>query len=820
MKIRLINFRCYIDKTFEFDDNGLVLISAASGAGKSTILMGIQFVLYGIGKNLQNFGKTSCSVELEFEDMKIVRTKRPNRLVINDCYEDDVAQNIINKKFGDTFNVTSYISQNALNSFIIMNPTEKLEFLEKFAFKDIDLPEIKNKAKNLISKRNEELNKTISQIEIAKNMLNMLNEPVEVEVKFPFKCKPSDYDKFEKNEEVKIKNCEIQLKKSINIISKIQTEINELNILNTFINSKSDVLNSLCNKLEELSLEENNVKYIGDEELNIYKEKLDNFLKYKELSLFQDKFENDTKKIEEMKNIEIEKIKKEIDAIDTTLWKEYTKEECQNTISESKEILKDAKKITFLKKQIESFDDILCEEELNEKKDKLEKYRLDLDEKRQKLDSIKKQKTVYSCPSCNNKLHFKDNKLYISSLKLFDTGNNLSEKDLEKEINDIQNRIKKLENIIPEQENNIKNIKKIEKEIQNISEQYEEELVEDSLEEDLETIEQYYSFHNKNAIKKINLQFSLDDENFSSSYRLFQKDLEKLQLKISKLKEKYNFDDSLNQNINEEELRNNIINEQKNKETIERLNENRQKIENDNKKYKIQIEKIKTNYIEKFKEIRDQHILENIMKENEEKIKEVGNKKELSSKKIEDIQKYKNYINEKGKYDSFKNKIILLEEEEIENKKRYTASLTFREKILEAESIAMHNIIDSINTHAQVYLDYFFVDNPIIVKLLSFKETKKNNKPQINIEIDYKGMECDLTCLSGGEISRVVLAFTLALSEMFNSPMLLLDECTASLDQESTTAVFDCIKENMKDKIVIIIAHQVVNGVFDKIITL
>ena len=233
MKIRLINFRCYIDKTFEFDDNGLVLISAASGAGKSTILMGIQFVLYGIGKNLQNFGKTSCSVELEFEDMKIVRTKRPNRLVINDCYEDDVAQNIINKKFGDTFNVTSYISQNALNSFIIMNPTEKLEFLEKFAFKDIDLPEIKNKAKNLISKRNEELNKTISQIEIAKNMLNELNEPVEV--KFPFKCKPSDYDKFEKNEEIKIKNCEIQLKKSNNIISKIQTEINELNILNTFI---------------------------------------------------------------------------------------------------------------------------------------------------------------------------------------------------------------------------------------------------------------------------------------------------------------------------------------------------------------------------------------------------------------------------------------------------------------------------------------------------------------------------------------------------------------------------------------------------------
>ena len=94
--------------------------------------MGIQFVLYGIGKNLQNFGKTSCSVELEFEDMKIVRTKRPNRLVINDCYEDDVAQNIINKKFGDTFNVTSYISQNALNSFIIMKGFSSYYFIFQY----------------------------------------------------------------------------------------------------------------------------------------------------------------------------------------------------------------------------------------------------------------------------------------------------------------------------------------------------------------------------------------------------------------------------------------------------------------------------------------------------------------------------------------------------------------------------------------------------------------------------------------------------------------------------------------------------------------
>ena len=193
-------------------------------------------------------------------------------------------------------------------------------------------------------------------------------------------------------------------------------------------------------------------------------------------------------------------------------------------------------------------------------------------------------------------------------------------------------------------------------------------------------------------------------------------------------------------------------------------------------------------------------------------------KKIVCENTLRKISEYQKYMEENDNYESWKNKVDSLVTKEKEDRDKYASSTMLRDKILEAESIAMHNIILSVNTHAQLFLDSFFPENHISIRLLPFKETKKTTKPQINMEIEYKGMECDLNMLSGGELSRVILAYTLALGEMFNTSLLLLDECTSSLDQNLTTIVFNAIREHYTGKLVVLIAHQVVTGIFDKTI--
>lgn len=797
IQLTLKNFKCYENKVFHFD-KGFVLIEGQSGAGKSTILQAIIFVLYGKGKNLKTSGKTSCSVQLECEDLTIFRSKSPNKLVINDVIEGEEAQNIINKKFGDNFDTVSYISQTSLNSFILMNPTEKLEFLENFAFKDINLSDIKSRNKSEINSRKDELAKTIHNLELTTKIFEDMDQPLEID--FPIKSKPSNYEKLTKNEQTKLKNCNIRIKRLQIEIKKLQEELTDLKILNTFIKDKESNIEDITSSLDNLSLQEKNISY-DDNILNDYKDRLKILLSKNKLLTKQKQYLENNEKLELMKQTEIEKLTTEESNISKNLWSDYSKEDCESIIKDTKECLKDAKLITSYKKN-------------------LKEYMIDTDnlknikkEKNGLVEQVEfmKRKIIYDCPSCNNKLQLIDNTL---SLCENDCVEEMSDITFEN-IDDIELQIKKLNTVIITEENKLIKYQKIEKDISDIVSQYEDEIDEETLTDDLENITTYYDFQLKQERKLNDIQKTLSEETFSTSFKIFLKDNNKLKLEIEDLED---ISGKNNETSSEEDLRNLIIKEEKNKETVERLLKEKNKKDAERLKNKKDIDTLKSNHIDKYKDINTQGSIEEQIKDKEKSIIENENDIVIHTSNLEQIDKYNRYISDLEKYSEFKNKVIDLENKEKEDRKKYNAAILLKEKILEAESISILNIIETINNHSQVYLDYFFPDNPILVKLQSFKETKKDNKPQITIDIDYKGMETDLESLSGGELSRVILAFTLALSEIFNSPILLLDESTASLDQESTTIVFDAIKENFKNKFVLIVAHQVVLGIFDNII--
>lgn len=137
MRLIVENFRCYRGTcSFDFTNDGITLISGHSGAGKTSVLMALYFAITGnCPPKVVSDGCDSCKVTLELNDFTIIRTRRPNRVVIPGLnLEDDLAQQYIHRHFGKYFDITSYIQQQYQKTFLYQSPAEKLEILEKLCF--------------------------------------------------------------------------------------------------------------------------------------------------------------------------------------------------------------------------------------------------------------------------------------------------------------------------------------------------------------------------------------------------------------------------------------------------------------------------------------------------------------------------------------------------------------------------------------------------------------------------------------------------------------------------------------------------------------
>lgn len=151
-------FRCWENLSIDIPLGSITLVKGKSGCGKSTILQGIIWCLYGnlrlvapnqMENSTKSKAKTQVIVELPFnfncvdDILSITRQKNPNQLIVThnkQIYEDKTAQSIIDDLFGtyDIWMASCYIGQGCRNTFLTAANTGKMELLNSIAFHEED----------------------------------------------------------------------------------------------------------------------------------------------------------------------------------------------------------------------------------------------------------------------------------------------------------------------------------------------------------------------------------------------------------------------------------------------------------------------------------------------------------------------------------------------------------------------------------------------------------------------------------------------------------------------------------------------------------
>jgi ABC-type lipoprotein export system ATPase subunit len=238
--------------------------------------------------------------------------------------------------------------------------------------------------------------------------------------------------------------------------------------------------------------------------------------------------------------------------------------------------------------------------------------------------------------------------------------------------------------------------------------------------------------------------------------------------------------------------------------------------------------KLKREYLNKLKteaDSIDSSLIKNTSIEKlNSKIENLSVKLSELSDSLSDIKvRYNNSINNKNindRIDSIQKKLDTLKVDIKESESEIHNLEELKEIFRKAEIIAFQKMVDDINDIANEYLEKFFSEK-LSVKIIPFKETKKEKKTKLSIETVYRGSKYDsLDQVSGGELQRVNLAFMLATNEVVNSKFLFLDECLNNLDFDVNKEIIDLLKEKSDDRLTIVVSHQGINGVFNEIINI
>ena len=144
--------------------------------------------------------------------------------------------------------------------------------------------------------------------------------------------------------------------------------------------------------------------------------------------------------------------------------------------------------------------------------------------------------------------------------------------------------------------------------------------------------------------------------------------------------------------------------------------------------------------------------------------------------------------------------------------------------LVATEHVLMDHVLDSLNVMVESIINDLFPRGNLSVVIRSLTQNKTGNanlRPEIGVDIEHNGHAISsIKKLSGGEQSRVSLALTLAFSTLGRFPFCILDESLSGLDEEAKENTISVIRAYAKDKLIISVLHETIEGLYDYVYTL
>ena len=845
MRIKICGFKCHLDAEFTFTNNEMTLIKGISSAGKSSILQAIYFALYGNMRSIyNNAGITkNLSVTLELPGIHIVRKKNPELLVVtlldNNskervyepngsgyskelAYEDAIAQSIIDNHFGnrEVWKACSYIEQKSRCSLLSGSSSERMELLNALSFTGENPKEYISKISNVLKEKNLEFTAKqasfVTEIELYNSSVKDVKRTLSLDESNKLKQHICSLTNLEKSVYQEVCNFE----RMLGTYNYLENQIKALEIkVASYVEPTEQ---EAVITVEEVRLNEKQI--ISFQEYSTLKNKLS-----QELSKIQRDIENKNKLSQDLseannklailqeKIINIPNVNELINTVidSKDIWKasnlekerERSIKECQelnldeNRISETlTELTERLQRYTYLEKYSNDYKRLIAlEKEIsNCEEGNLEELETLSREKNLLIADLRKGLELLSCPSCKVPLRYRNGELSVGER------NPVSEE----EIRSAETELSQINSLILQSRKWL-SLKDNMKNLEHISE------IREELEQYLSRKESISSLSNLiNRISNIKLEgpklsskVMTDIAEFQKCYFL-KEDLEKKNIvveddskikeELKELEEKYCMEQERVEK-NQELLREH----QKKLKEMNRMKENMKKAEVEKMKYQEDIKELN----EKKSELGKINLDWNV----KEKYEAIKGELESEKKKLEEAE-HGNKVVEKGKILTDKREDVVRLQTDVE------ALTRLKLKAVEVECKQLEDTVNNINTILETTLPIFF-NEPITMRLLLYKQMKNKIKPGLNLEICYKGCKYDnVSNLSGGEGDRISLGLLLALNAVSNSPILLLDECVSSLDEDLKESCITAIK-SIPGKTVVVVDHDSgLEGFYDSVV--